>query len=350
MTSSGHTTPRRDQGRRPDGRRRRGHHGRRPGGNRPDLAARGGGPPRPRLPRRPGGYRHGPARGAGQPAPGGHRPARRRRVPPAPARADHRRGHPPGRLDRPARRGHPAAAPARTLSLYALPWSRCAGLSPEESHGRGERTRVPRLAAALRRAHRGGRGRLPHRPGRDLRAARAERGGQDHDDLDDRRAARARRRRGDRGRGADDDPLRSGPRARIGYVPQDLALYPDLVGPARTSCSSPGSTACRPRGRRAGCAEVLDADRAGRPGRRARRAVLRRHEAAAATSASGLLHQPKLLVLDEPTVGVDPQSRNAILESVERLSGAAWPCSTPPTTWRRPSGCATASASSTTAS
>jgi ABC-2 type transport system ATP-binding protein len=35
----------------------------------------------------------------------------------------------------------------------------------------------------------------------------------------------------------------------------------------------------------------------------------------------GLLNKPKLLILDEPTVGVDPQSRNAILENVEGLSG-----------------------------
>jgi len=36
--------------------------------------------------------------------------------------------------------------------------------------------------------------------------------------------------------------------------------------------------------------------------------------------AAGLLHQPRLLFLDEPTVGVDPQSRNHIFESVKRLN------------------------------
>jgi ABC-2 type transport system ATP-binding protein len=36
--------------------------------------------------------------------------------------------------------------------------------------------------------------------------------------------------------------------------------------------------------------------------------------------AVGLLNQPKLLILDEPTVGVDPQSRNSILETLRELN------------------------------
>jgi ABC-2 type transport system ATP-binding protein len=35
--------------------------------------------------------------------------------------------------------------------------------------------------------------------------------------------------------------------------------------------------------------------------------------------AVAILHRPKLLILDEPTVGVDPQSRNAIMETILRL-------------------------------
>lgn len=36
--------------------------------------------------------------------------------------------------------------------------------------------------------------------------------------------------------------------------------------------------------------------------------------------AAALLHEPEILILDEPTVGIDPQSRNHILETVRELN------------------------------
>ncbi|HOB30463.1 MAG TPA: ABC transporter ATP-binding protein [Bacillota bacterium] len=36
--------------------------------------------------------------------------------------------------------------------------------------------------------------------------------------------------------------------------------------------------------------------------------------------ACGIVHKPELLILDEPTVGVDPQSRNSILEGIRELN------------------------------
>lgn len=35
--------------------------------------------------------------------------------------------------------------------------------------------------------------------------------------------------------------------------------------------------------------------------------------------ACGIVHEPKLVIMDEPTVGIDPQSRNYILESIKAL-------------------------------
>ena len=109
-------------------------------------------------------------------------------------------------------------------------------------------------------------------------------------------------------------------KAAIGYVPQDIAIYPDLS--ARENLMFFGhlyGLTGKPLAARVD--EVLETiglkerakDRSGEfSGGMKRRLNI----------GIGLLHKPRLLMLDEPTVGVDPQSRNAILESVEQLSAA----------------------------
>jgi ABC-2 type transport system ATP-binding protein len=106
-------------------------------------------------------------------------------------------------------------------------------------------------------------------------------------------------------------------KAAIGYVPQELAIYPDLTGRenlrffARLYGARSGVSSAR-------VDEVLDViglrERADDLAQEYSGGMQRR-----LNIGIGLLHRPRLLVLDEPTVGVDPQSRNAILESVERL-------------------------------
>ena len=108
-------------------------------------------------------------------------------------------------------------------------------------------------------------------------------------------------------------------KAAIGYVPQELAIYPDLTARenlqffARLYGLAPDVARVR-------VDEVLRviglADRASEQTKNFSGGMQRR-----LNIGIGLLHRPRLLILDEPTVGVDPQSRNAILESVEKLSG-----------------------------
>jgi len=107
-------------------------------------------------------------------------------------------------------------------------------------------------------------------------------------------------------------------RSEIGLVPQDLAIYPDLTGEENLRFFGHlyGMTGGALDSR---VDEVLDviglADRRDDQTKEYSGGMKRR-----LNIGIGLLHEPQLLVLDEPTVGVDPQSRNAILESVESLS------------------------------
>lgn len=108
-------------------------------------------------------------------------------------------------------------------------------------------------------------------------------------------------------------------RRHIGYVPQEIAIYPDLT--ARENLSFFGKLNGLGRSElKERVAEVLEvlglSTRADERTERFSGGMQRR-----LNIGLGLLHQPSLLVLDEPTVGVDPQSRNAIIDAVERLSG-----------------------------
>jgi ABC-2 type transport system ATP-binding protein len=111
-----------------------------------------------------------------------------------------------------------------------------------------------------------------------------------------------------------------GIRRRIGIVPQELAIYHELT--ARENLSFFGSlyglteTELTRR-----VEEVLRAigleDRADARADTFSGGMKRRLNLGAA-----LVHRPRLLLLDEPTTGVDPQSRNHIFEEVRRLNAA----------------------------
>jgi ABC-2 type transport system ATP-binding protein len=116
------------------------------------------------------------------------------------------------------------------------------------------------------------------------------------------------------------DPGTVAAKGAIGYVPQDLAIYPDLSARENLTFFGRlyGLRGSRLNGRVAEVLAVIDlADRADERTERFSGGMKRR-----LNIGIGLLHEPRLLVLDEPTVGVDPQSRNAILTSVEALSAA----------------------------
>jgi ABC-2 type transport system ATP-binding protein len=109
-------------------------------------------------------------------------------------------------------------------------------------------------------------------------------------------------------------------KAKLGLVPQELALYPTLS--ARDNLDFFGSIygliGKHRRERVDAMLELVElSDRANEVVKKYSGGMKRR-----VNIAAGLLHEPEVLFLDEPTVGVDPQSRNAIFEAVEELNRA----------------------------
>ena len=110
----------------------------------------------------------------------------------------------------------------------------------------------------------------------------------------------------------------SATRHHLGLVPQHVALYPELnaVENLRIFGELYGLRGADLRARIDAALESVQlADRRRDPVKNFSGGMARRLNIVAA-----LLHRPKLLLCDEPTVGVDPQSRNAIFEYLERLN------------------------------
>ena len=105
---------------------------------------------------------------------------------------------------------------------------------------------------------------------------------------------------------------------RMGVIPQDLAIYSDLTAKQNLECFGQlhGLRSRRLRERVSWALKWIGLeDRAndltsGFSGGMKRRVNI----------ACGVLHRPQILLLDEPTVGVDPQSRQRIFDMLDELN------------------------------
>ena len=119
------------------------------------------------------------------------------------------------------------------------------------------------------------------------------------------------------------DGIEHGPSNRkskslIGFVPQEVAVYQELSARdnLRFFGRMYGLSAAEARKRTDEVLETIGlTNRAGETVSKYSGGMTRR-----LNIGIGLLNRPRLLILDEPTVGVDPQSRNSILESIHALA------------------------------
>jgi len=109
-------------------------------------------------------------------------------------------------------------------------------------------------------------------------------------------------------------------RANLGVVPQEIALYEDLSARENLDYWG-GAQGMRNPKLRERIQQVLELtglqDRAREPVKQFSGGMKRR-----LNFACGILHSPKVLLLDEPTVGVDPQSRVRLLDLVRAQAQA----------------------------
>lgn len=109
-------------------------------------------------------------------------------------------------------------------------------------------------------------------------------------------------------------------RLSLGYVPQEVALYPQMTATENLRFFG-RMQGLRGRTLRARVDEALEiVDLRAHANRRVEQfsSGMKRR----ANIAAALVHSPQVLIMDEPTVGVDPQSRNAILDEVKALADA----------------------------
>jgi len=109
-------------------------------------------------------------------------------------------------------------------------------------------------------------------------------------------------------------------RRALGVVPQDLALYEDLSATENVAYWG-GAYGLRGEHLKKRVAQALEwtglSSRAKEPVERFSGGMKRR-----LNFAAGIVHEPQVLLLDEPTVGVDPQSRVRLLEMVRELAAS----------------------------
>ncbi len=115
-------------------------------------------------------------------------------------------------------------------------------------------------------------------------------------------------------------PSKPADRRELGVVPQDLAVYPELNSWENLRFFG-RLYGLRGKVLQTRCEDVLNqvglTDAAARKSGEYSGGMKRRLNFAIA-----LLHQPRVLILDEPTVGVDPQSRAHLLDCVRNVSAA----------------------------